>query len=98
MPGLCKEGSLPLTVGRVGSAGGASSLGFWSSGFPIPLCMSASSIISMELSAVDRDDAIASARPHPRVSKYNPPSLLREEIVQAPADTKGRLSSDRLCN
>jgi hypothetical protein len=45
----------------VGNAGGAvSSLGL-SPGFPIPLCMSASSITSIELSADDRDDAIGAS-------------------------------------
>jgi len=51
-PGLCSAGSLPRPVGRVGSAGGSSSsLGLGSSDLPIPRCMSASSITSMELSA-----------------------------------------------
>jgi hypothetical protein len=61
-PGLCSAGSLPRPVGRLGSAGGgSSSLGLLlaSSGLPIPRCMSASSITSMELSAEDSDAAIA---------------------------------------
>lgn len=58
-PGLCSAGSLPLPVGRVGSAGGSSSsLGLDSSGLPIPRCISASSITSMELSDDVRRDAI----------------------------------------
>jgi len=58
-PGLCSAGSLPRPVGRVGSAGGSSSsLGLGSSGLPIPRCMSASSITSMELSADVRVAAI----------------------------------------
>ena len=67
------EGGRPLTVGRVGSAGGSSSLGL-SSGLPIPLCLSASSICSIELSADDSEEADAAIGRPPHV-RINPKSM-----------------------